>query len=66
MDRLDVKRRPRDPRSSDGEPEIAVATPRQVEQALLGLAHRLSASGYGVLIWDRPGAVAEPEHEAKA
>lgn len=66
MDRLDLKRRPRDPRSAEAEPEVAGATPRQVEEALLGLAHRLSGAGYGVLIWDRPGAALHPEPNAEA
>lgn len=65
MDRLDPKRRPRNPRSLAAEPEIAGATAREVEQALLGLAHRLSGAGYAVLIWDRPGSAADPGNDRK-
>lgn len=61
MDPLDVKGRPRDPRSAEAEADKGGVTPRQVEQALLGLGHRLAGAGYGVLIWDRPGSAVEPE-----
>lgn len=60
MDRLDAKPRSRDVAAQDAEPALAGVTPRQVERALVGLAHRLSGAGYGVLIWDRPGSAVDP------